>query len=126
MKTVVDLIVLGVIVLSLDSVYLSIVGTTYAEQIAHIQRVAMRVNLLGAIACYALIVSGIYYFLVREKRSVMDAFLLGIFVYGVFDTTNLAIFKNWRIDLAVVDTLWGGILFALTTYIMNRLSYWLM
>lgn len=117
---------LGVIVLSLDSVYLSIVGTAYAEQIAHIQRVAMRVNRLGAIACYALIVSGIYYFLVREKRSVMDAFLLGIFVYGVFDTTNLAIFKNWRMDLAVVDTLWGGILFALTTYIMNRLSYWLM
>ena len=45
----------------------------------------------------------------------MDAFLLGIVIYGVYESTNYAILKNWNIKAVALDTLWGGILFALTT-----------
>lgn len=73
------------------------------------------------VACYLLLVAGLYYFIILPKRPPLDAFYLGIFVYGVYDTTNLATFDKWRPELALVDTLWGGTLFATTTYVITAL-----
>ena len=54
----------------------------------------------------------------ENKISYIKSFLLGIFVYMVYDGTNLATFKNWTL-LFITDVIWGGILFLLTTYIVN-------
>ena len=36
--------------------------------------------------------------------------------HGIFDFTNLDIFiDGWELKNAIVDTLWGGILYALVT-----------
>ncbi len=42
-------------------------------------------------------------------------------IYGVYETTNYALLKNWSILTVFIDTLWGGLLFAFTTYIINML-----
>jgi uncharacterized membrane protein len=76
-------------------------------------------NFLGAAICYILLVVGINYFIIKPRKSISDAFLLGIIIYGVYETTNLTLFKNWSILTVIIDTLWGGILFAATTYIVN-------
>ena len=67
------------------------------------------------------LIVGINYFIIKPKKSVSDAFLLGIVIYGVYETTNYALLKNWSILTVIIDTLWGGILFAITTYIINLL-----
>ena len=46
---------------------------------------------------------------------------MGILIYGVYETTNYALFKNWSIFTVILDTLWGGTLFALVTFIIDRL-----
>lgn len=107
----------GAVILALDAVYLSATRTIFAEQVARVQRVAMQVRLAGAFVCYALLIIGLNYFILFDQKTVLDAFLLGIVVYGVFDSTNYALFKQWKLTTAVMDTVWGGILFALTTYI---------
>jgi uncharacterized membrane protein len=67
----------------------------------------------------------LYYFILTKskdsKNKVLDAFLLGICIYGVYETTNYATLKKWPIRMLVVDTLWGGVLFALTTIIYYRI-----
>jgi len=78
-------------------------------------------NYLGAALCYVLMLIGINYFIIKPRRSVSDAFLLGIIIYGVYETTNYALFKNWSILSVIIDTLWGGVLFGTTTYIVNLL-----
>ena len=77
--------------------------------------------MLGAAICYVFLIFGINYFIINPRKSVYDAFLFGIVIYGVFETTNYAILKNWSIFSVLLDTLWGGVLFALTTYIVNFL-----
>ena len=111
----------SIILLALDAVYLSASQTIFAEQVAQVQRVAMNVRLTGAIACYALLILGLNYFILFEQKTILDAFLLGIIIYGVFDSTNYALFKHWKPTIALMDTLWGGILFALTTYFTRKL-----
>ena len=67
-----------------------------------------------ALVSYLLIIFSIYYFLVlkdEDEDKYLDAFLLGIFVYGIFEYTSAAIFKDWEPLALFLDTFWGGILY---------------
>lgn len=44
--------------------------------------------------------------------------VLGIVTYGLYNFTNLSIIEKWDPILAVVDTLWGGVIFGLTTLLV--------
>jgi uncharacterized membrane protein len=59
---------------------------------------------------------------VRTRRPIADAFFLGILIYGVYESTTYAILKQWKLKTLIIDTLWGGILFALTTGIVYLVS----
>jgi uncharacterized membrane protein len=93
----------------------------FENQIIEIQRVALNVKISGAVACYAFLIFGLYYFILRRHRSVLDAFLLGIVIYGVYETTSYALLKKWKLSIVLMDTLWGGVLFGLTTALVYSL-----
>lgn len=109
----------AVILLILDSVYLTLNKKFLESQLKSIQGNTIQLKIDGLIACYIIIIFGLYYFIIKQKRSLLDAFLLGIFVYGVYETTNYATFNRWNREMVVMDTLWGGILFAATTFLVN-------
>lgn len=105
----------------LDGVYLATVGPAFSSLVRTIQGESIRLNIVATVICYALLVVGLYYFIILPRRTPTDAFALGVLVYGVYDTTNLATFRKWKWELAVIDTLWGGVLFATTTVAVNVL-----
>jgi uncharacterized membrane protein len=110
-------IVSSIILVLVDYIYLSIIKDFFGNQIKKVQGSPMKVNLVGAILCYIILVLGINYFIIYQNKSILDAFLLGLLIYGVYETTNYALFSNWSVSTVIIDTLWGGILFALTTYL---------
>lgn len=133
-----DLIVLAVIILALDAVFLTLFKEFFARQVMLVQGTAMKVNIPSAAVCYVLMVVGLYYFILRHiivpnatsaaasvqtmriGDGIKAAFFLGILIYGVYETTTLAILSNWSPVTALVDTTWGGTLFALSTYIFYK------
>ena len=110
-----------IIMLVLDAIYLTATSKIMVPQITKIQNAPVQFRLLGAILCYICLVGGIYYFILREHRPIFDAFLLGIVIYGVYEFTNYAILKQWKWEIVVMDTLWGGILMALTTFFVYKI-----
>jgi uncharacterized membrane protein len=52
----------------------------------------------------------------------MEAALLGLVIYGVFDTVNYAIFSKYDLIIALKDAFWGATLFYMTTYITYQIS----
>ena len=115
------MLVSAIIFISIDFVYLNVMKGYFNNQIQSVQGSAPKMNYLGAALCYIFLIAGINYFIIKPKKSVSDAFLLGIVIYGVYETTSLALLKNWSILTVIIDTLWGGLLFAATTYIVNLL-----
>jgi len=111
----------AILFISIDFVYLSMIQGFFNSQIQRVQGSPIKVNFLGAALCYVFLIAGINYFIIKPRKSVTDAFLLGIVIYGVYETTNYALFKDWSIWTVIIDTLWGGTLFAITTYIVNLL-----
>jgi len=115
------MLVSAIIFVVTDFIYLNLVKDFFGKQIKSVQGSEIKVNFLGALVCYIFLIIGINYFIIKPRKSVQDAFLLGLVIYGVYETTNYALFKNWSIFTVIIDTLWGGILFAFTTYVVNLL-----
>ena len=113
------LLISAIIFVLLDSIYLNFIKDYFSKQITLIQGSNIQMDLLATLICYIFLIFGINYFIIKPRRSVQDAFLLGIIIYGVFETTNKALFNKWSWVTVIIDTLWGGILFALTTYIVS-------
>jgi uncharacterized membrane protein len=117
-----EVIFSSVILLLLDSVYLTLIGKAYSQQIFNIQKLPMKVNFRGALFSYLFLIIGLNYFIILRNKSALDAGILGTVIYGVYDATSYALLKDWDETLAVIDTLWGGVLLATTTFITK---FWL-
>lgn len=88
-----------------------------------------QVNWVAAILFYALYIGGIQLFVLLPAlqsgagimRTAVMGGLLGLFAYGTFDLTSLALIRKWSVTVTVVDMLWGTVLTGATA----ALTLWL-
>jgi uncharacterized membrane protein len=111
----------AIIFVVLDGVYLNLIKNYFNEQIKSVQGSEIKINLVSAAITYIFLIYGLNYFIIKKNRSVSDAALLGLIIYGVYEFTNLSIIKNWYILTTIIDTTWGAVLFGLTTAIIYKL-----
>ena len=122
MKVVREVIISGIIMLILDAIFIGLNKKTYFDLIANVQRVVLQLRITGALVCYFFLIAGLNYFIISKRRSIPEAFFFGLVIYGVYDSTNYATLKKWSAQVAIMDTIWGGILMATTTYLTYTLS----
>lgn len=106
----------------IDAIYLINTTPYFNNQVRLIQGNSISLNTLSTFLCYLTLTLGIYYFSIHKNASIRETFWLGIFVYGVFEFTNHAIFNNWKWTTVCMDTLWGGVLFATVVYLFRKLQ----
>ena len=107
----------------IDTVYLSMIGkSAFEKTVAAIQGSKLVVSMPPAIFTYILMAIILNYFIISVNKSAFDAFILGFCAYGIFDFTNMAIFKKYNLKTAITDTLWGAILFFSVTTITYYLK----
>jgi uncharacterized membrane protein len=111
----------AIVMISLDFVYLTLMKGYFNNQVKAVQGSPLKINYLGAGICYIFLITGLNYFIIKPRKSVTDAFLLGLVIYGVYETTNYALFSNWSLISVIIDTLWGGLLFASTAYVVEKI-----
>jgi uncharacterized membrane protein len=110
------MLISAIIMLALDFTYIFINKNAFIKQVELVQRSPIKVNFVGAACCYAALIFGLYYFILKDHRSVTDAFLFGLIAYTVYDGTTYALLEKWSPYLALMDAVWGGVLMASTTY----------
>jgi uncharacterized membrane protein len=115
----------AILFVTIDFFYLQTIKNYFTKQIMQVQGSPLKVNLLGAALCYIFLIFGLNYFIIQSKKSVYEAFIFGIIIYGVYETTNYALFSKWSILTVFMDTIWGGLLFAIVTFIANKIRTFL-
>lgn len=122
-KIIKPIAVIFVIMILFDLVVLSLLKKQWQVAVFDIQKKPLRINYSYGFIAYIFLVSGLYYIVYRNIRKVswkydtlIQGFIYGVLVYGTFDFTNLAIFSDYPLNLALLDTLWGGILMSLTAF----------
>lgn len=105
------------IILAIDSAYLYFIADAFGSMVKSIQHESMSIRYGSAFIVYALLAIGLVNIAISSgKTDVKKAALLGAVTYGVFDFTNHAVFRNYNIVIAVIDTIWGALLMGLSAY----------
>ncbi len=107
--------------LALDGIYLSSTKSYFNKQITAVQGSPIQIRIIPTIVVYIFLLLSLYYFVIRVKGTPFDAFVLGISIYAVYEFTNYAILAKWSPITVAMDTIWGGVLFFLTTLIYYKL-----
>jgi hypothetical protein len=115
-------IILGVFLLIDLPMILIINKKIYTDQFSKIGQAKVGIKLIvSAIICYILMALSLQNFAINE-HSFIKASLLGFFIFGVYNTTNLATIENYEVKTALIDTAWGTTLYTLVYLIVVYIS----
>lgn len=117
-----NLLVSGIILFLIDMIYISNISKKYGNMIQNIQGSPMKTKMVSAVICYLFLAFGVYYFIIKDNKKSSDAFLLGMIIYGVYNSTAHALIDKFDTKIAITDTIWGGILYYLTTEVYKKLN----
>lgn len=107
--------------LVLDLVWLKLyMGPRYQTMIKEIQSEKMIVNKMSAFSAYLLMIVALVIFVIRKNFTLLEAFIFGVCLYGVYDFTCGAVFKKWNFNLAIIDIIWGGVVYMTSVYVANQ------
>ena len=111
------------ILLALDAFYLSLFSSFFSKLFKKVQGGRkLTIKYSGFLVTYLFMSAIIYYIGIVKKFTLNDMFLLGISIYGVYELTNYTTFRDWNVKMVLLDTIWGGILFATTLYLLKKLN----
>jgi uncharacterized membrane protein len=115
MQKLVELLGVALLLLLLDLPWLMVSAPFVGGMIMNIQDSALQMKYIPAVVVYIALA-----YLLLQTTTVPQAFLMGAATYAVYDFTNLATLKKYEWSFAIADTLWGGILFSLGRFILNK------
>lgn len=119
LKLLVSYLTTTVVMVVIDMVWLGVIAKPmYQAGIGHLM--AEKPNIAAAISFYALFPVGLMIFAILPEtanagwqRTALLGALFGFFTYATYDLTNLATLKNYPLQLALIDILWGSLVSAI-------------
>ena len=119
-----------IILLVLDILWLKLfMIEKYRGLVFNIQNSKLEGDVYYAIPAYILMVLGLLHFVLPNIKSetlfndsIQYGALFGIVLYGVYNFTCGAVFKNWDINIALLDIFWGGFVYFATSYLTMIIS----
>jgi uncharacterized membrane protein len=111
--------------LALDLLYLGVLQRQkIGDFFNQLNQAPLKVKMVPGLVAWVLLGWGLEHFVLSRTRSTKDAMvqaaLLGLLVYGVYDMTNLATLPRWTLSFSLADMLWGSIVMALVVYVRRK------
>ena len=132
--------IISIVIIFLDIAWISLNLTKYSKEVFKVQKAAMNLRYEHAIIAYIIILFSILYIAIpftsqsikinnggngskdisienKLLYSLMYGGALGFSVFGIYNFTSLAIYKDLDATIAITDTIWGTTLYTLSTFI---------
>lgn len=106
-----------------------VVNKVYQDLVRSIQLEDLSLKFFSAFLTYLLMSFGLTYLTMRTARSGKEAAIngaiFGLVMYGVFDFTNMSIFKKWGFKVSIIDIIWGTFLSATVAFLTFAINEYL-
>lgn len=124
-------LIISVVLIFLDFMWISFNMTAYSNTILKIQKSALEPRLEHTLIAYIIIFFSVIYVAIpftvlnikkgeaienKLLKSLMYGGAVGFSIYGIYNFTSLAIYKDMDTTVGIMDTLWGTTLYTLTTF----------
>ena len=134
MDIYVKYLIISIILMFLDLVWISFNMNTYSNTILKVQKSELEPRVEHTIIAYILILFSVIYVAIpfttqnikkgediSIENKLLKAFMyggaVGFSIYGIYNFTSLAIYKDMDSSVGIMDTLWGTTLYTLTTFV---------
>ena len=126
----------SIVVLILDISWISLNLATYSLSVKKVQKASMNLRFEHAIIAYVIILFSILYvaipFTIQNAKvnkidissienKLLQSFIcggaVGFSIFGIYNFTSLAIYKDLDVSIAITDTIWGTTLYTLSTFV---------
>ena len=126
----------SIVVLILDISWISLNLATYSLSVKKVQKASMNLRFEHAIIAYVIILFSILYvaipFTIQNAKvnkidissienKLLQSFVcggaVGFSIFGIYNFTSLAIYKDLDVSIAITDTIWGTTLYTLSTFV---------
>ncbi len=136
MEEYIKYIVISVIILLLDGLWIYNNLNMYSKSVKAVQKTDLTVNIYYAIIAYILVLFTSLYIAIpftknhlektdgfKEKlyKSIIYGGAVGLSVYGIYNFTSLSLYKDYDINVAIIDTMWGTLLNTVVVFIYTWL-----
>ena len=116
----------------IDLIWLGVIAKGfYRKNLGYI--LSPQVNWPAAIIFYLLYIAGILIFAVVPavtkdswQHAMLYGALFGFFTYMTYELTNLALLKDWPLNIVVIDIIWGVVLCTAVATLSFILARWLL
>ena len=129
-------IVSAIILLVLDAGYIYTIHNGYLNMVRNIQAGSVvELSIYAVVLSYFFVVIGLVFYVLPYAEKMMRVYgdsasvitklyiavvvggLFGFVVYGVYNTTNMALFKGFELEFALFDIVWGAFIYNVSTFI---------
>ena len=118
MNALVKFIVVAVIVLALDIPWLLLTQGWAGPMFKRIQGGTPMTFRLTAVPIVYLAIA----YLLLNVTTDKNVFFVGAATYAIYDFTNYATLGKYELPFAIADTLWGGVIFTLSRFVLKKLK----
>ena len=115
MNAYVYFVLVSVLLLVIDIPWLWLNMGTFQKVVSDIQGSPLSFRLDGALVVYPALA-----YLVLKAKSAQEAFMIGATTYAVYDFTTYSMFTKYPLRVALMDTVWGGVLFSITHMLLRK------
>jgi uncharacterized membrane protein len=136
MNIYIKYLIITVFLMVLDVAWITLNLSTYSSAIQKVQKSPMNLRSLRseyAFIAYIIIIFSVLYVAIpfttqnmkkgeddiatKLLKSFMYGGAVGFSIYGIYNFTSLAIYKDMDSSIGIIDTLWGTTLYTLTTFV---------
>lgn len=118
MTTVTRFLVTWFLIFLVDIPFIMFINRKYDQHWPHKLEFSSRI-VLAFLAVYTALALGILYVALKTGNPIMSAFLVGLTAYTTYSFTVYGIYNEWPLWLASLESVWGGVLLATVTFILQ-------
>jgi uncharacterized membrane protein len=115
--------IFSITLIVLDFIWLIYFSKEIGNVITKIQKSPMKINPIAAILAYLIMCISYYYIsFENDQPNYLKGALLGLAIYGTYEFTNYATFKDWDLSVLIKDISWGVFLSVASLFISSKLN----
>lgn len=126
MEEVLDYIIFLIVYLIIDIVWVVGARKIHSNTVELVQNAPITINFIPVMMYYLIAPLSYVFIIKRYARSMSEslglAALVGLLMFGAFDLTNKAIFKNYPWSYVIMDMAWGITSMTLATLVCLKLK----
>lgn len=127
MELILDYIISLIVYIIIDSIWVVGGRKIHSNTVELVQKSPLVINPIPAIMYYLIAPLSYVFIVKRYAKTTQEALklsaLIGLLMFGTFDFTNKAIFKDYPWSYTIMDIAWGITSMTLATFVLYRANH---